>query len=303
MSENGNFRRAGGTGGVTAQIREHLEDKSEAEISEIMWDIFEESEDGAEIDPAVIDAILDILNERDPLPALDVESSLLEFKTRHSELLAGLDSAEQQSSASVLNPKKSRRVKPVQIFLAVVALAAMFAIASSCGVIEYIINAFARWTDETFHYQVTEEIGENEITQEDAEEKVYASLEEALDATGVDGRSIPKRFPEGFQFIEARVVNMSDAIKLKADYCRGSEYIGLSIWKYRDANALKATAAEKKLSNVQVYVRNGSEYYIIQNNTSAKATWIVGTEKYVISGNISVEELKMMIDSFVKDED
>ena len=301
MSEKWQPLRISGTNGETAQIQEHLREKSTEDLTQELDDFLDQSTD-LDMDIGLLDEYLKIIGEREDFPEFDVENSWFRFERAHQDLLEMEASAEQQSSASnsVSKRKKSRRVKPIQIFLTVAAIVAMLMVASSCGVIDYIIHAIAGWTDEVFYYDVTGFLGEQTIAYEDTETEHYDSLEEALDAYGVGTECVPKWYPEGFACNLVNVSDTSDAIKIRADYKYGEEHIGVSIWWYKDYRALDSEAIEKDTSDVTSYEYNGVIYHIMENNGRKKVTWIVGSEMYTISGDIPMQELEKMIDSIYK---
>lgn len=297
MSEKWQPLRMSGTNGETAQIQEHLREKSTEDLTQDLDDFLDQSTD-LDMDIGLLDEYLKIIGEKEDFPEFDVENSWFRFERKHQDLLETESSAKQQSSASdsVSKRKKSRRVKPIQIFLTVAAIVAMLMVASSCGVIDYIINAIAGWTDEVFYYDVTSESNSEDIKPELPEVETYASLEEALDAYDIETQYVPKWYPEGFSFDKVKVSDNSDSIRIRADYCCGEKQIGVTLWQYKSANALKLNALEKNPA-VGIYKYGGIQHYIMKNNDTINVTWIEGTEMYTIAGNLSMEEAKKMIDS------
>jgi len=297
MSEKWQPLRMSGTNGETAQIQEHLREKSTEDLTQDLDDFLDQSTD-LDMDIGLLDEYLKIIGEKENFPEFDVENSWFRFERAHQDLLEMEASAEQQSSASasVSKRKKSRRVKPIQIFLTVAAIVAMLVVASSCGVIDYIIHAIAGWTDEVFYYDVTSESNSENIEPELPEVETYASLEEALDAYDIETQYVPKWYPEGFACDLVNVSDASDVVKIRADYSCGETYIGLTIRQYKRPHALELNALEKNPA-VDIYEYNGIQHYIMKNNATINVTWIAGTEMYTIAGNLPMEEAKRMIDS------
>ncbi len=48
---------------------------------------------------------------------------------------------------------------------------------------------------------------------------------------------------------------------------------------------------------LEVYEANGVEYYIVRNNKQLKTLWITGPYECFIAGEVTIEEMKAMIDS------
>ena len=53
---------------------------------------------------------------------------------------------------------------------------------------------------------------------------------------------------------------------------------------------------------IEIYSHNGIDYYLFSNLDQFRAVWLVDSYECLISGDVSIEELKMMIDSIQKGE-
>ena len=292
MPEKGISPRSGGTGENPIHIREHLGQKNEDELFEAVWDELEHSEDGADVDVDKILTYMDIMDDINPLPDLDLSSSWKEFEEKYGPVTDGSEPAK-QSDSPAKNKRRHRRVKPIRALLVVLCVSVLLMIASSCGVIDYIINAVARWTDETFGFEVTSTIGESNISPGETNVEIFSSLEEALDRFDSESRCLPEWYPSGFTFFNAKVSELADTIKMKADYTNGKKLIALSIWRYKDNRPLYFQSVEKDPSIIEEYIYSGSVYYIMKNNLQVNIAWIVGAEEYTIAGDFSIEEAKM----------
>ena len=51
---------------------------------------------------------------------------------------------------------------------------------------------------------------------------------------------------------------------------------------------------------VEEYIVSGITYYIFENNKQVQAAWTVDSYECNISGNVTIDELKQMIDSIEK---
>ena len=51
---------------------------------------------------------------------------------------------------------------------------------------------------------------------------------------------------------------------------------------------------------VEEYTLNGVTYYLFDNNQRTQAVWIIDSFECRITGELTIEELKIMIDSIVK---
>ncbi|MBR6527220.1 MAG: DUF4367 domain-containing protein [Lachnospiraceae bacterium] len=299
MSENGRSRRNGGFDEDSAQIQEHQKKQDEEAQLEKIWKELENSEEGIEIDPEKFLRDMAILDDLIPLPDFDLSASWQEFKETHHNLLEGLDSADQQSSAFASEeerPKRKRSMKPVRVALVVVMILAMLLMAS-CGIIEYIIKAIANWSDDVFRYEVTQELNVEVPDPENTEVGAYVSLEDALEAYGVTTEYVGIQYPEGFTYKKVQVWEYSDSVKLMATYAHNEEEIIFTIWHYKDSTSLELQTAEKMPPDAECYVSKGISHYIMDNTAMVTATWIVDTEMYLLAGGVSSVEMKRMIDS------
>ena len=298
MSENGRSRRNGGFDEDSAQIHEHQKKQDEEAQLEKIWKELENSEEGMEIDPEKFLRDMAILDDLIPLPDFDLSASWQEFKEKHHELLADLDSANQQSSAfaSEEKPKRRRPMKSIRVALVVVMILAMLLMAS-CGIIEYIIKAIANWSDQVFQYEVTQELRVEEPTPELPDALQFDSLEAALDAYGVTTGYVGILYPDGFTFEKIEVREYSDAVKFSVTYANDGKEITFTIWHYKDSTALELQAAEKLPQDAEIYTCHDNEFYIMDNTENTTVTWIGGTEKYSLVGDYSAEEGRQMIDS------
>lgn len=256
--------------------------------------------EGAEIDPERFLRDMAVLDELVPLPDFDLSASWQEFRENHHELLEGLDPADQQSSAfaSEEKPKRRRSRKSIRVAVVVVLLLAALAMAS-CGIIERILQAIADWSEEVFHYEVTQELRTETREPEHTDKGHYDSMEEALDAYGVTTEHIGIKYPEEYSFEHIRVWEFPDSVKFMETYVNESDAkeIIFTIWHYNDSTSLELNAAEKMPPDAEIYIRNGNEYYILVNSETTTITWISGFEMYMVWGKLSVEEANQMIDS------
>lgn len=298
MSENGRSRRNGGFDEDSAQIHEHQKKQDEEAQLEKIWEELENSEEGMEIDPEKFLRDMAILDDLIPLPDFDLSASWREFKEKHHDLLEGLVSADQQSSAfaSEEKPKRRRSMKPIRAALVVVMILAMLLMAS-CGIIEYIIKAIAHWSEEVFRYEVMQELMVEEPEPELPEVQYHGSLEDALKEYGVPTEYSKIIYPEGY-FLDLIIVqNYTDSIKISASYVCSEDEIVFTIWHYLDSTSLEYQATEKLPQDAEIYILNGIKYYFVNNSGMPNVTWIAGTEMYSLIGNVSQEQLKEMIDS------
>lgn len=299
MSEKRSLRGIGGPGKKPTQINEHLNKQKEDDCLKELWRELDDSEDGQEIDPEDFLRNMTILDDLVPLPSQgeDWNLSWKDFEEKYGTLLDGAEPADQQSS--VLDPadkspncKRPNCKRVVAVFLAVVLVLALL---TSCGVLERFINAVAKWTDQIFRFEVATSFS-SDIEPEESKTKEYPSLEEAFVHYGIGTDCVPK-WPEDFVLDEIYVVDFSESIMIEADYRCGDKRIGFVVWSYMDSDALDFNVAEKDIAIKEIHVCDDREHYIMGNYDQIKAIWIADTEMYTLTGDLSIEDIKEMINS------
>ena len=301
MAENGRSGRGSGPKQDSTQIQRHQNIQDEEDRLKDLWQELENSEDGEDIDPEKFLREMAILDELNPLPDFDLSASWEDLQEKYALYQASSVSADQQSSVSdsAEKPKRRRSMRSVRAVIALVLVAVMLALAS-CGVIDRIIQAIADWSEDIFNFQVTQQLRVEEPVPEDTGIEHYNSLDSALDAYGVTTAYADIQLPEGYVFHDVRVADLSDSIKILAEYTCGKDEIIFTIWHYYDSTSLELNAAEKLPADAEVYICNGISHYILENSETTSVTWIIGTEAYYLLGDYSTSQAKEMIDSIYK---
>lgn len=69
------------------------------------------------------------------------------------------------------------------------------------------------------------------------------------------------------------------------------------IIRIRHTIGVPAKQVEKSDDLIEIYTTNDVEYYIFSNNAKLQVVWIIGEFECLITGSISIEEMKEMINS------
>lgn len=128
----------------------------------------------------------------------------------------------------------------------------------------------------------------------DDSQSEYHSLEEALEDNGIDSSSCPTWVPVDYRLTDVSVIPFGNMTRYSALYisARGE----MTILAIQEDNRALSVLSEKE-SGGYTYPNNGVEYYIVTNTATNKVGWQYGTCSYTIYGDISEEEIIMMIDS------
>lgn len=182
-----------------------------------------------------------------------------------------------------------------------IAVAAMIAIVISCTITAdawgfNLWDTVAKWTQETFHFGY---FGQTDETNAPTPNRAHpcVSLQDALDTYKITAKLVPSWLPDGYIEASVDVFQTPKQRQFLAAYQCGSDTIRIFIIDYLDAYPFQVEQSDTLLDT---YSRNGIDYLIFENNGQLKATWIHDTYECQISGPISIEQLKEMIDSIEK---
>ena len=185
-----------------------------------------------------------------------------------------------------------RRLVAAAAVLALVILVPISARALTFG---DLWDIFARWAKETFSFVSGEDTELSEPTPDHKDE--FTSLQELLTFHEVDTGIIPTWIPDGFTLekIEQDITPLQEIYW--AFYLNSESELTIRVQTYLSDITQHIEIEE---SNPNIYIVGGIEYYIIQNIDQLQVIWINDIYECVISGDISIDEAKMMIDSIGK---
>lgn len=153
-----------------------------------------------------------------------------------------------------------------------------------------IWKTVVKWTQETFHFG---EWGDADTNND----LPYASLQEALEKGKITTSLAPNWFPSGYELVDIKIeLNPLQAVYM-AKYINGERELRITI---RDHLEGKPVYVERSEGSVEEYEISGVKYYLFSDINVVKAVWVNGSYECDIFGNVTIEELKMMIDSIEK---
>lgn len=153
-----------------------------------------------------------------------------------------------------------------------------------------ILDVVVKWTGETFCFA-----GQGQDFREpDLTDDPYKSLEEALHAANIKEPLVPTWIPEGYELTGISIDETYKQTIYMARYKNGQKELKISVRDYLDVAPLYV---EKSEGLIETYETAGVTYYIFSNLENIMAIWIKGSYECYVSGNVTVEDLKMMIDS------
>lgn len=284
----------------TEQIQGHPA-KGETQIERLqdqLADLLYPSE-GGEIDIESLDALLEQMETVCPLPAslsTEPKEGLERFHRRYASVIDETCAGESAETAPAVS-KKRHSIRPFARALPfVAALILLFGTVTAQAFGVDVFSAIARWTSEIFRLDggstpyATVTVRPLEV----GEEAAYESLEEAVEAFGIEAPIVPKEIPERFELVEVKAFQYRLGAMIYAEYESKDGFLQV---RYNEAKAQEFNTLEKENDVVDSYIKGGVEYRLAFDLGLQKAVWQNGDFECCIQGYISKEEAISAIDS------
>ena len=175
------------------------------------------------------------------------------------------------------------------------SLVLVFSLAVSANAFSFkdIWNAVARWAEETFSFSTGVEVCEPNST----DEIEYLSLQDLFSQHSINNLAYPTVVPPNYEFIDVFVSESPIQESYLVIFSNGLSSLKISIRSYLDADP---EHIEKSDGLLEVLSLSGTDYYIFENNDQLQAVWICDIYECYISGDLSIDEIKTMINSIGK---
>lgn len=156
-------------------------------------------------------------------------------------------------------------------------------------------DVVAMWAKETFSF--VSGGSENIDAPDDQYRDQSCELQELLASCNHRADIVPTWVPVGFVFekVEQDITPVQEVYR--ASYLNGNEVIRIRIQTYF-AEGAQNTEVEDGWR--EVYTVSGVDYYIFENLEQVQVVWVVDSYECIISGDLSVDEAKEMINSIGK---
>lgn len=250
-----------------------------------------EAPEGAESDTELLLYIMEVLVERNKATGItgnDAHSAWKSFQ-------------ENYMPKNTLDISEKRRrpaapwVRRLAAAAAVVALVVIIPVSANALSFEKLWDIFARWAKETFSFVSGEETELSEPTPEHKDE--YYSLQELLEACKHRSDIIPTWIPDGY-VLDRITQNITPTQEIYlAFYLKDNDVFKIRVQTYLSEDIFSYEIEE---GNPEILSISGVEYYIIDNVDQIQVIWINDIYECVISGDLSIEEAKMMVNSIGK---
>lgn len=193
-------------------------------------------------------------------------------------------------------PKRKSNIIPFRRIAAVAAsLVLVFSLSVTANAFSFldVWDAVVTWAQETFSFSMGVEVSEPK-TEDDFE---YESLKDLLSKHNQNPDIVPTWIPEKYQLTDLRFEASPVQETFLAVYHCGDEVLKISVQSYLSQHPEQIEMSE---NYSETYVHSGIEYYLFSNNNQHQAAWMVESYECYISGDVSADEMKIMINSIVK---
>ncbi len=292
--------------GAMEPIQRHLDENPDTDAGEIADDILDwlELTDPAAFsqeDAESLSQMLALLRAASPDEKPEDTDAALEAFHRKYALLFEETPASRSSDSPI---KKRFSLFRFPRKTAVAAAAAAIMLGCMVTVQAFGVNwlgMIARWTEELFQPQ------ERNIPYavvmdrplKEGETVYYDSLKEAVEAFGITEPLAPEWIPERFAFAEAYAWQKSSGVSIYAKY---EDADGVLQIFYNEANLLNMNSVEKDSDTIKLYSAFGVDHFLMIDRNREKVFWQNGDFACEMTGDVSKEELKKIIDSIYKGE-
>lgn len=208
---------------------------------------------------------------------------------------------EEDQTAPILHCKKktysrtpARWLRTLAATAAVVALILLSSVTAKAFGWD-IWDAVIKWTEDTFHISIG--VPSNASDPGSSDSLPYISLDEALKKGGVTTELAPQWIPDGYTLMDITIEESPLQKVYSSLYQKDDSYLRITIFEYTD---VAPEYVEQGDGLIETYEMAGIKYYLFANNARTQAVWINGSFECQISGKLTIDELKTMIDSITK---
>ena len=194
-------------------------------------------------------------------------------------------------------PKRKSNVIPFRRIAAVAAsLVLVFSLSVTANAFSFrdVWNAVVTWAQETFSISTSYV---EERTPYEGSNLEYISLQDALSRNDRNSDFVPTWIPPEYRLDDITIEDTPMQEMYIAFYSNGSHSLKISIKSFLNS---ESEHIEKSEDFSEIYHCSGIDYYIFSNHNQTRAVWITDIYECYISGKLSIDEIKLMIDSIGK---
>ena len=271
------------------------EEMSTRELDGLLWRDFAADQEGF-LDPEDILTITEVINswEEDTPTDADVQAAWESFRARiREEEPTPTESIPEEAPAAVPFAKPEKKKpgrKKLRWAVAAAAVVCLLAVpAMGSGAMENLVE----WTTQYFSF-----LPQSGAPQERPGAVTYAEVQETVGQL-TDIPVLPAWYPEGTVLEQLTVNERFSGTSINVSFSLRDQVFALIVTVY-DSEQIGTTKYEKNEGYVEPYYVNGIPHYIMGNMERYSVAWQNGNTENSIQGDLTVEELKQMIDSIYR---
>lgn len=244
-----------------------------------------------------IDQLKDTMEQELQKPAPDrsiIMECLQELKRREPDgepdkVLAAWEASQQPKER--LTAKGWRRIIAAAAIVAVVLLAT---IPDVCGE-ENVIQLIGRWTDSIFSFG---EIHEHEFVYQ-TDHPGLQELYDTVTALGAERNVVPTWLPNGYKLKQLETQKQPECITVFAIFVDAEHEILINVMVF---TSTPNTEYQKGSETVELFEQNGIKHYIVKNDETWTATWVIDNIECFLSVDTETN-LKQVLSSIYESEE
>lgn len=276
MSQNQN------RGNIDFTIYDSMETQ---ELEEILR-LDAEMPEGEESDIDKILYIMEVLAERKRTNSHTGKTALEAYESFKQNYMPETDNNVIPIKAKHKHPRWLRSLTAAAAVLAILLTGAVTAKAFGLDVWKAVVQ----WSQETFRFSDGDDLDIDDSLP-------YTSLQDALQKGNVPTWLVPTYIPEEYVLIEVDVQKTPKKKIFTAKYKHDEEIIVIAVRNYLDGNP---AYVEQSDGFAEEYEACGITFYLLSNEGQNRAVWLYESYECTISGDVTIEELKEMIESIQK---
>ena len=270
-------------------IRKILSEKeSDADVKDKMYAILYEA---SSADEATMDT--DLIDEC--VKTLDLIEGRKEYLD--PEKMQAMRHKVDQRYKDLLRAQRKHRLKKLLAQSAVGLILVFFMSSAVASALGYnLVQTMVDWGKETFHLSAQNQPNVQNNAQNVFDKKNYSNVEDVLQDVAAKPL-LPQWVPDGFAFKYAEKFVRLDNTNIVLYYENSAHKIIVFDFEIYTEQTSADASFEKDDSMVEVYEKNSIQHYIFQNIERVQAVWSSSNVIYNVSGDVSADEMKKIIDS------
>lgn len=192
-------------------------------------------------------------------------------------------------------PMQKSKIIPFRYIATIAAsLVLVFTLATSANAfcLKDVWDSVVKWAEETFCFSMGVEVSE----PKKEEELQYSSLQEAL-VEYKQTINVPTWIPQRYNLLDIKISHSPTQSIFVAIYVDGEDILKISVKSYLETEPERIEHSD---GFSEIYHSDGTDYYIFYNHDQYRAAWLIGSYECYVSGKLTTDEMKLVIDSINK---